>query len=132
MKLKTLIKTGIVGFTALIALVALIGVVGLGLFIWGQQPTQFTIAVTGQSGLAFNGTIKTDTGIVMPVTGVVPATYVVDGRSVGCLFEKQAKGPLSVCVKMGYLNGTCAATTSETGKGVCANLSLHKANCYTF
>lgn len=128
MKRKTLIGIG------LIAIIALIGVLGLGLFIWGQQPTQFTIAVTGQSGLAFTGTIKTGSGTVMPVSGVVPTNYVVTGRSVGCLFEKQkAKGPLGVCVRMSrFGNGTCTVTTSEMGKGVCANLSLHKANCYTF
>ena len=116
----------------LIGIISLIAVFAVGLFIWAQQPTQFTIAVTGQSGLAFTGVIKAD-GAAMSVSGVVPMNYVVTGRSVDCRFQKQqVGGALGVCVKMRNLNGTCLVTTPETGKGVCAFLSLHEANCHTF
>jgi len=115
----------------LIGIISLIAVFAVGLLIWAQQPTQFTIAVTGQSGLAFTGVVKVD-GAAMTVSGVVPMNYVVTGRSVDCRFQRQQSGgTLGVCVRMKYLNGTCSITTPETGKGVCAFLSLHKANCHT-
>ena len=95
-------------------------VFGVGLFVWAQLPTQFTIAVTGQPGLAFTGVIKAN-GSVTSVSGVVPMKYVVTGRAVDCRFEKQqAGGVLGVRVRMQYLNGTCSVTTSDTGKGVSA------------
>jgi hypothetical protein len=116
----------------LIGIISLIAVFGVGLFVWAQQPTQFAIAVTGQSGLAFTGVIKAD-GAVMSVSGVVPMNYVVTGRSVDCRFQKQqVGGALGVCLRMGRLNGTCSVTTSKSGRGVCAFLSLHKGVCYTF
>jgi hypothetical protein len=119
-------------FIGIISIISLIAVVGIGLFIWGQLPTQFTIAVTGQSGLAFTGVVKVD-GAVRSVSGVVPMNYVVTGRSVDCRFQKQqAGGTLGVCVRMKYLNGTCSVTTPETGRGVCAFLSLHQGECHTF
>jgi len=109
-------------------------VVGLfvGLFVWGQLPTQFTIAVTGQPGLAFNGVIKAN-GAVMSVSGVVPTNYVVTARSVDCRFQKQGVGgEIGVCVRMKYLNGTCMVTAPEAGSGVAAFVSLHSGNCHTF
>ena len=116
----------------LIGSISLITVIVAALFVWAQLPTQFTIAVTGQPGLAFTGVIKVD-GTVMPVSGVVPANYVVTGRSVDSRFQRQqAGGALGVCLRMRYLNGTCRVTTPETGKGVWAFLSRHKAECHTF
>jgi hypothetical protein len=115
-----------------IGALSLIVILGIGFFVWIQQPTQFTIAVTGQSGLAFAGYIKVD-GDAVPVSGVVPANYVVTGRSVDCRFQKQqAGGALGVCLRMGRLNGTCSVTSPGLGRGVCAILSLHKGGCYTF
>jgi hypothetical protein len=116
----------------LIGIISFMAVFAVGLFIWAQQPTQFTIAVTGQSGLPFTGVVKVD-GAVMSVSGVVPMNYFVIGRSVDCRFQRQqVGGALGLCVRMKYLNGTCSVTTPETGKGVCAFLSLHKADCRTF
>src|SRR5271163_1558511 len=101
------------GRKILAGIFSLIVVFGVGLFVWGQQPTQFTITVTGQSGLAFTGVIKAD-GAVMSVSGVVPTNYVVTGRLVDCRFQKQqAGGALGVRVRMRYLNGTCCVTTPE-------------------
>jgi len=120
------------GKKILIGILSLIVIFGVGLFVWAQQPTPFTIAVTGQPGLAFTGVIKAD-GAAMPVSGVVPTNYVVTGRSVDCRFRKQqVGGALGVCVRMRYLNGTCSITAPETGEGVCAFLSLHNADCHTF
>jgi hypothetical protein len=120
------------------ALIAIFGVGLAGLFVWEQwpvlahRPTQFTIAVTGQSGLPFTGDIKVD-GSVMSVSGVTPTNYVVIGRSVDCRLQKQqVGGPLGVCLRMRYLNGTCSVTTPESGTGVGASLSLHNGSCYTF
>jgi hypothetical protein len=116
----------------LIGIMALIAVFAIGLFVWAQSPTRFTIAVTGQPGLPFTGVIKAN-GVVMSVSGVVPANYVVTGRSVDCRFQKQQiGGALGVCLRMGYLHGTCSVTARESGKGVYAFLSLHKGVCYTF
>jgi len=116
----------------LVGIISLIAVFGVGVFVWAQQPSQVTIAVTGQSGLAFAGVIKTDSA-VMSVSGVVPANYVITGRSVDCRFQKQQiAGALGVYMKMKRLGGACTATTSESGKGVCAFLSLHRSSCYTF
>jgi hypothetical protein len=116
----------------LVGIISFMAVFGVGLFVWAQQPSQFTIAVTGQSGLAFTGVIKTDS-TVLSVSGLVPANYVVTGRSVDCRFQKQqAGGALGVCLRMKHLDGTCAVATSESGRGVCAFLSLHRGGCYTF
>lgn len=120
------------------ALIAVLGVGLAGLFVWRQwpvlahRPTQFTITVTGQSGLPFTGNIKVD-GNMMSVSGVAPTNYIVIGRSVDCRLQKQqAAGELGVCVRMRYLNGTCSITTPESGKGVGLFLSLHNGSCYTF
>ena len=116
----------------LIGISSLMAVLGVGLLVWARQPSQFTITVNGQSGLAFAGVIKAD-GAVLPVSGVVPANYVVTGRSVDCRFQKQrVGGALGVCLRMKHLDGTCAVATSESGRGVCAFLSLHRGGCYTF
>lgn len=116
----------------LIGIVLLIAVLGVGLVVWAQQPSQVTVTITGQSGLAFTGVIKAD-GVEMSVSGVVPTNYVVTARSVDCRLQKQqVGGALGVCMKMTRLGGTCSLTTSESGRGVCAFLSLHKANCYTY
>jgi hypothetical protein len=120
------------------ALIVVFGIGLVGLFVWRQwpvlahQPTQFTVAVTGQPGLPFTGVIKAD-GNVMSVSGIAPTNYVVIGRSVDCRFQKQQTGgALGVCLRMKYLNGTCTVTTSKSGKGVGAFLSLHNGSCYTF
>jgi hypothetical protein len=122
----------------LTALIVVFGVGLVGLFVWrawpvlAHRPTQFTVAVTGQSGLPFTGVIKAD-GNVMSVSGIAPTNYVIMGRSVDCRFQKrQAGGVLGVCLRMKYLNGTCAVTTSKSGRGVGAFLSLHNGSCYTF
>lgn len=113
-------------------MIALIAIFGVGLFVWAQQPTQFTVAVTGQSGLAFAGVIKADGG-AMSVSGVVPTNYVVTARSVNCRFQKQqVGGALGVCLRMKRSGGTCSVKTSESGRGVRAFLSLHNSGCSTF
>lgn len=116
-----------------IGIIALITILGVRVFVWTQQPKQFTIAVTGQSGLAFAGVIKSD-GAVMSVSGVVPTNYVVAARSVDCRFQKQqVGGALEVRLRMrSWGRGTCSVTASESGKGVRAFLSLHNASCSTF
>lgn len=125
-------------FTATAGLIAACVIGLVGLFVWRQwpvlahRPTQFTVAVTGQSGLPFTGNIKVD-GNVISVSGVAPTNYIVIGRSVDCRLQKeQAAGELGVCVKMKYLDGTCSVTTPKSGKGVGASLSLHSGSCYTF
>jgi hypothetical protein len=115
-----------------IGILSLIIVFGVGLFVWAQQPSQVTVAITGKSGLAFTGVIKAD-GAEMSMSGVVPTNYVVTACFVDCRFEKQqVRGQLSVCLKMSRLGGTCAVSTSELGRGVSALLSLHDARCNSF
>jgi hypothetical protein len=115
-----------------IGILSLIVVFGVGLFVWARQPSQVTVAITGQSGLAFTGVIKAD-GAEMSVSGVVPTNYVVTARSVDCRFEKQqVGGRLGVCLKMSRLGGTCAVSSSELGRGVSALLSLHDARYSSF
>lgn len=116
----------------LIGIVLLIAVFIVGVFIRGQMPTRFTIAVTGKSGLPFSGVIKAD-GVVMSVSGVVPTNFVATGRSLDCRFEKQPDaGVLGVCVTMSYLNGASAVTSSESDKGVHVAMTLHSGSCNTF
>jgi len=116
----------------LAGIISIIAVFAVGLLVWAGQPTQFTIAVTGQPGLAFTGVIKAD-GAARSVSGVVPANYVFTGRSVDCRFQKlHAGGALGVCLRMSCLNGTCAVTTPATGSVVCAFLSRHTVYCHTF
>ena len=61
-------------FTATAGLIAACVIGLVGLFVWRQwpvlahRPTQFTVAVTGQSGLPFTGNIKVD-GNVISVSG---------------------------------------------------------------
>ncbi len=122
-----------------VAALAVVFAVGLaGLFVWAQwpvlarQPTRFTIAVSGQSGLPFTGVIKVDAS-AMSVSGVAPTNYVVIGRAVDCRFQKQqADGVLGVCLRMNYLNGTDSVTSSKSGRGVGASMSLHNGSCYSF
>jgi hypothetical protein len=110
----------------------LIAFFGVALFVWAQQPAQTTVAITGQPGLAFTGVIKTDTA-EMSVSGVVPTNYVVSARSVDCRFEKQrGGGQLGICLKMSRLGGTCAVSTSDSGRGVSAFLSRHEGRCSSF
>jgi hypothetical protein len=116
----------------LVGVISVMAVFVAGLIVWAQQPSQVKIAITGHPGLAFTGVIKTD-GALMPVSGVVPTNYVVIARSVDCRFRKQQTGgALGVNMKMTRLGGTCTVTTSESGKGVSAFLSLHSARCNTF
>ena len=115
-----------------IGIFSLIVVFGVGLFVWEQQPSQVTVAITGQSELLFTGVIKAD-GAEMSVSGVVPTNYVVTARSVDCRLEKQqVRGQLGVCLKMSRLGGTCSVSTSELGRGVTALLNLHDAGCSSF
>jgi hypothetical protein len=120
----------------LIGITALVAVFGVGMFVWvvwAHQPTQrFTIAVTGQSGLAFAGVIKAD-GAATSVSGVVPTNYVFTARSVGCRFEKQrVGGALRVCLRMEPSGGVCSVTASESARGVRAFLSVHNGSSSTF
>jgi hypothetical protein len=117
----------------LIGIISLIVVFGVGLFVWEQQPSQFTVAITGQSGSAFTGVIKAD-GAEMSVSGVVPTNYVVTARSVDCRFEKQqGGGRLDLYLKrMSLWGGTCSIGTSDLGRGVSALMSLHNAGSSSF
>ena len=116
----------------IIVVISLMAVFMAGLIVWARQPSQVKIAITGHPGLAFTGVIKTD-GALISVSGVVPTNYVVTARSVNCRFQKeQAGGTLGVNMKMIRLGGTCTVTTSESGKGVSAFLSLNSARCNTF
>ena len=93
---------------ALVGIVLLEGCVGL-------VNSDFTIQVTGTSGLKFSGNHMTTTtsggSTGESVEGTVPATFKVSGNIVSCVFQKQSEdGRLKVSI----IKGGQVVSESET------------------
>jgi RNA polymerase sigma factor (sigma-70 family) len=86
---------------------------------WRQDPrpaVSFQVAIGGTAGVNFAGTMVLD-GRSTNVTGIVPATYQVNGRNVKFSFKKtQAEGQLSLQVtEGGKALGNCYTAVAFAG-----------------
>ena len=81
----------------------------------GLVNSDFTVQVTGTSGLKFIGDYMTATtsggSTSKSVEGTVPATYTVSGSIVSVVFQKQSEGGL---LKVAILKGGKVVSQSET------------------
>ncbi len=91
------------------------------LFAGPKPPPKFEVRLSGTAGLRFTGTMVLD-GVSTNLSGIVPATYLVNGRNLRLSFKKtEAAGQLSLAISArGKTLGS--STTSSPFAGVLSEI----------
>jgi hypothetical protein len=99
----------------LIAVISVALVIGALLWVQPMAAPRTILKLSGQEGLPFKATVKTD-GVEVTFSGKLPAELQVTGHSIDCGFQKmQPDGRISLGVETADGEAGSAATSSPQG-----------------